>query len=458
MFGGIAEEAMRPGAFVTVSEARSRSAGVMVRVGVRPTTSGLRGSASSSTLPFLDFGGFTFFWLEVTTMDEEDEDEEEGVLVLVASYLCDDEVEDERDSDREGDAKEAVVVVVKEDDDEATLGVLGFGSDEPDTGLVVALVAAEGGRRICVRYDLVENVDCALMLLTKHPQKIEGILQQLLVDLVQCANGAHKKPAFVFANRRSAENVEYDTGSGISHTGLEHFSEVKWGSSSTSRSFAIMTRLLSMIYRIVKAKLIFTKREIYYTDVTLFRSQGKTDNAIENVYYLTANPKGVVAGNIDFSYDGGLVSCATTSSGIPIPTLITKVDKVILIPFRFTAPPHQDYNIRKIYSGYRKAFCFPVMLEKKCKMEIEALTSIGLDHIVPYLTSKLAQQLCASNRAVLLETETGFCRFKEATGVLRDGSKIINSTRTSIPIIRPYLLQTAELNKLIRTFVAYLVE
>ena len=102
--------------------------------------------------------------------------------------------------------------------------------------------------------------------------------------------------------------------------------------------FAVTMACLSQCYVLLKAKQYSTKRDLYYSDVNLFKSQSALDDAIANVCCMLNVPryalnvlsssKGFVGGSLSFKdSDGNDFVCGET--GIPVPNHVEIICDIV---------------------------------------------------------------------------------------------------------------------------------
>ncbi|MEE6524505.1 hypothetical protein FKM82_024025, partial [Ascaphus truei] len=101
--------------------------------------------------------------------------------------------------------------------------------------------------------------------------------------------------------------------------------KVRSDSSKSAQRFALILKILSVIYKLVQSNTYATKRDIYYTDVQLFGTQSVVDNIINDVscmlkfprrsLHILSTSKGLLAGDLWFTEeDGSKVNCSSNST------------------------------------------------------------------------------------------------------------------------------------------------
>ena len=90
-------------------------------------------------------------------------------------------------------------------------------------------------------------------------------------------------------------------------------------STAQVRKTAIMTRVMEMLHQVLRRNIHTTKRDLFYADVKLFRSQDESDAVLDDVacvigctrtsLHVVASEKGVVVGRVQFR-EGEIWRCA----------------------------------------------------------------------------------------------------------------------------------------------------
>ncbi|XP_043844756.1 meiotic recombination protein SPO11 isoform X2 [Dromiciops gliroides] len=107
--------------------------------------------------------------------------------------------------------------------------------------------------------------------------------------------------------------------------------KIKSNSAQSAQRFALILKILSMIYKLVQSNTYATKRDIYYTDIQLFGNQSVVDNIINDIscmlkvsrrnLHILSTSKGLIAGNLSFiEEDGTKVNCTCGSTAVAVPS------------------------------------------------------------------------------------------------------------------------------------------
>ncbi|GLE06353.1 hypothetical protein PINS_up015600 [Pythium insidiosum] len=96
-------------------------------------------------------------------------------------------------------------------------------------------------------------------------------------------------------------------------------------STSTVRKTAITARVMQLVHQVLLKGIHVTKRDLFYTDVKLFKEQSETDTILDDVACMVgctrsslnvvASEKGIVVGRLSFRDDGDLIDCTKMGVG-----------------------------------------------------------------------------------------------------------------------------------------------
>ncbi|KAG9453302.1 hypothetical protein H6P81_006206 [Aristolochia fimbriata] len=105
---------------------------------------------------------------------------------------------------------------------------------------------------------------------------------------------------------------------------------------STVRKTAITARALRLIHELCRKNIHVTKRDLFYTDVKLFKDQTQSDSILDDISCMlgctrsslnvVASERGVVVGRIIFSDDGDSIDC--TKMGVGGKAIPPNIDRV----------------------------------------------------------------------------------------------------------------------------------
>lgn len=112
-----------------------------------------------------------------------------------------------------------------------------------------------------------------------------------------------------------------------------------FANTATVRKSAITTRIMGLVWELCKKGIHTTKRDLYYTDVKLFRTQNESDDVLNDVACMVgctrtslsvvASEKGIVIGRVKFREAGDLIDCTKMGvGGKAIPPYIEKITDI----------------------------------------------------------------------------------------------------------------------------------
>ncbi|NXF07678.1 SPO11 protein, partial [Smithornis capensis] len=151
-------------------------------------------------------------------------------------------------------------------------------------------------------------------------EAIENVIQGVLQSLAQ-----KKAPVLTLANRTDWRNIEFKDSVGLQMIPRYTTKQIRSDSPQSASRFALMLKILSMIYKMVQSNTYATKRDIYYSDTLLFGSQSTVDHLINDIscmlkiprrgLHILSTTKGFVAGNLSYTEeDGTKVNCTCSKT------------------------------------------------------------------------------------------------------------------------------------------------
>ncbi|XP_027709095.1 meiotic recombination protein SPO11 isoform X1 [Vombatus ursinus] len=157
---------------------------------------------------------------------------------------------------------------------------------------------------------------------------IENIVQDIVTSLAR-----NEAPFLTLDNRSNWENIKFEDSVGLQMIPHCTTKKIKSDSAQSAQRFALILKILSMIYKLVQSNTYATKRDIYYTDIQLFGNQSVVDNIINDIscmlkvprrnLHILSTSKGLIAGNLSFiEEDGTKVNCTCGSTAVAVPSNI----------------------------------------------------------------------------------------------------------------------------------------
>lgn len=152
---------------------------------------------------------------------------------------------------------------------------------------------------------------------------IEDLVYNIILDL-----NSEKLPKFVFNKRGSRVNTTFTEGVGLQMLNDVQFHEISLENRMSLKRYTVTLACLTHVYVLLQTKQFSTKRDIYYNNVNLFKSQLTVDDAIANVCCMLNVPryslnvlsssKGLVGGSLRFQdTNGNVFECGETGLTVP---------------------------------------------------------------------------------------------------------------------------------------------
>lgn len=148
--------------------------------------------------------------------------------------------------------------------------------------------------------------------------ELERIMLSAATSILEGRGLSYKVP------RRSAGNQEYVEE--LERIVLKEGIAIRnFASIASVRKTTIMTRVMQLVHELCSRRIHTTKRDLFYTDVKLFRQQTESDDVLNDVACLVgctrnslnvvASEKGIVVGRVTFQEDGDLIDCTRMGVG-----------------------------------------------------------------------------------------------------------------------------------------------
>ena len=160
-------------------------------------------------------------------------------------------------------------------------------------------------------------------------QKIEDLVVSVVAQIV--SNGSFE----LLIPNRSSSNQRY----------IEELDRTVLGDKMSKRAFlntshvrkaAITTKVVELVHEVLSKGIHITKRDLFYTDVKLFKDQTESDAVLDDVacmvgctrtsLHVVASDKGLVVGRIQYREAGDYIDC--TKMGIGGKAIPPYVDKI----------------------------------------------------------------------------------------------------------------------------------
>ncbi|NXJ63093.1 SPO11 protein, partial [Rostratula benghalensis] len=166
-------------------------------------------------------------------------------------------------------------------------------------------------------------------------EAIENVIEDVFKSLAQ-----KKAPVLTLANRSGWRNIEFKDSVGLQMIPRCTTKQIRSDCPRSASKFALMLKILSMIYKMVQTNTYATKRDIYYSDTLLFGSQSVVDNIINDIscmlkiprrsLHVLSTTKGFVAGNLSYTEeDGTKVNCTCGATAVTVPSNVQGIKNLI---------------------------------------------------------------------------------------------------------------------------------
>ncbi|NXO05114.1 SPO11 protein, partial [Rhinopomastus cyanomelas] len=170
---------------------------------------------------------------------------------------------------------------------------------------------------------------------SKVLEAIENVIQDVLQSLAQ-----YKAPVLTLAKRSDWRNIEFKDSVGLQMIPDCTMTQIRIDCHRSAPKFAMMLKILSMIYKMVQSNTYATKRDIFYSDTLLFGSQTVVDNIVNDIscmlkiprrsLHILSTSKGSVAGNLSYTEeDGTKVSCTCSGTVLSVPSNVEGIKNLI---------------------------------------------------------------------------------------------------------------------------------
>ncbi|XP_071034586.1 meiotic recombination protein SPO11 isoform X2 [Parasteatoda tepidariorum] len=162
-------------------------------------------------------------------------------------------------------------------------------------------------------------------------KKIEDIFQ----DYVH-KNSTKSLSVLALPNRKIWKNTSYTRERGLKLIENPILQKIGNRSGPSSQKLIKVMHVLTKIHSLIKSNTYRTKRELYYEDVTIFKSQKELDDILDDLACLLKTPKvqlhvlttskGCIAGHLKFKEaEGNYIDCSKTTQGILLPNDISSI-------------------------------------------------------------------------------------------------------------------------------------
>ncbi|KAK7128513.1 hypothetical protein R3I94_016928 [Phoxinus phoxinus] len=165
--------------------------------------------------------------------------------------------------------------------------------------------------------------------------RIENVIQTIVISVSK-----GEAPVLKVMNRSSWTNVRFQKSVGLVLKADVSLMAIRCDCPSSATKFALILKLLSVIYKLVQSDSYATKRDIYYNDVQLFGSQRTLDFIVDDVscllkvprrsLHVLATSKGFISGDLCYlEEDGTKVDCNSSSAATPVSSNVNGIRNIV---------------------------------------------------------------------------------------------------------------------------------
>lgn len=161
---------------------------------------------------------------------------------------------------------------------------------------------------------------------------VESVLASIVLDVMAGNGFKYVVPTRSAGNQMYVEELDRIVLK-------DKVSQRVFANTATVRKAAITTRILGIVWELCTKGIHITKRDMFYTDVKLFKSQTESDEVLNDVACIigctrtslsvVGSEKGAVIGCVSFREDGDLIDCRRMGvGGKAIPPYIDRISNI----------------------------------------------------------------------------------------------------------------------------------
>ncbi|XP_051735926.1 meiotic recombination protein SPO11 isoform X2 [Ctenopharyngodon idella] len=157
--------------------------------------------------------------------------------------------------------------------------------------------------------------------------RIENVIQTIVIKVSK-----GEAPLLRVTKRSSWANVRFQKSVGLVLKADASVTALQCDCPSSATKFALILKLLSVIYKLVQSDSYATKRDIYYNDPQLFGTQRTLDSIVDDVSCLLklATSKGFISGDLCYlEEDGTKVDCNSSSTAVPVSSNVNGIRNIV---------------------------------------------------------------------------------------------------------------------------------
>nr|QKZ25642.1 meiotic recombination protein SPO11 [Cyprinus carpio] len=189
--------------------------------------------------------------------------------------------------------------------------------------------------------------------------RIERVIQTIVFSVSE-----GEAPVLRLMNRCNWASVRFHESVGLVRKADVPVTTLRCDCPSSATRFALIFKLLSVIYKLVQSDSYATKRDIYYNDPQLFGSQKTLDSILDDIscmlkvprrsLHVFATSKGFISGDLCYlEEDGTKVDCNSSSTAVPVSSNVNGIRNIVSAA-KFILIVEKDATFQRLLDD---AFC-----------------------------------------------------------------------------------------------------
>lgn len=165
--------------------------------------------------------------------------------------------------------------------------------------------------------------------------RIEKVIERIVIDVSK-----GEAPVLRLINRSCWNNVRFQESVGLVLKDDVSPKYLHCGKPTSATKFALILKILSIIYKLVQSDSYATKRDIYYNDPQLFGSQRMLDSIVDDIscmlkvprrsLHILATSKGFISGDLCYlEEDGTKVDCNSSSTAVSVSSNVNGIRNIV---------------------------------------------------------------------------------------------------------------------------------
>lgn len=163
-------------------------------------------------------------------------------------------------------------------------------------------------------------------------EKLEDLIVDVILQILKSGSFELTVPNRATSNQRYLEDLDRNVLG-------DKVSKRLFLSTNHVRKTAITTRVMELVHEVLDKGIHITKRDLFYTDVKLFKDQSESDGVLDDVacmagctrtsLHIVASDKGLVVGNVQYTEAGDEIDCTRMGvGGKAIPPYVDQIQNI----------------------------------------------------------------------------------------------------------------------------------